>query len=180
MLLQHLLSIRQEFNDKQILLCFNGPISRSLIEEIGTALRNYLTEDQVGPSVSTDVFGIYIELTQNIRHYSQGRGYSDMEGSATVVVARHGESKYSVLAGNVIERTDGVALMEQVQALAAMDKASLKAAYKKQLRAPRDHKEASGAGLGLLDVARKSTEPLRCHLVDTPDGKAFFSLLAVV
>lgn len=180
MLLNELLSLRQEFNEKDILLCFNGPISRSLIEEIGNALRNYLTEDDVGPSLSTDVFGAYIELTQNIRHYAQKRGYSDLQASATVVVARHGEAHYSVLAGNVIERADGPALVNRIQELGQMDKAELKAAYKKQLRAPRAHDDASGAGLGLLDVARKSSEPLSCYLVDTNDGKSFFSLLAVV
>ena len=180
MLLNELLSMRQEFNEKDILLCFNGPISRSLIEEIGNALRNYLTEDDVGPSLSTDVFGAYIELTQNIRHYAQRKGYTDLQASATVVVARRGDSHYSVLAGNIIESEDGAALVSRINQLAAMDNAELKAAYKKQLRAPRSHGDASGAGLGLLDVARKSSEPLSCHLVDTRDGKSFFSLLAVV
>ena len=37
-----LFAMREQFNSQQILLCFNGPISRSLIEEIGNALRNYL------------------------------------------------------------------------------------------------------------------------------------------
>jgi hypothetical protein len=31
---------------QRILLCFNGPISRSLIEEIGHALRNYTQAEQ--------------------------------------------------------------------------------------------------------------------------------------
>ena len=32
--------LREYFSSGQILLCFNGPISRSLIEEIGNALKN--------------------------------------------------------------------------------------------------------------------------------------------
>ena len=34
-----LFAMRERFNSQQIMLCFNGPISRSLIEEIGNALR---------------------------------------------------------------------------------------------------------------------------------------------
>ena len=37
-----LFSLRTHFNRNRILLSFNGPISRSLIEEIGNALKNYL------------------------------------------------------------------------------------------------------------------------------------------
>lgn len=175
-----LLSIRQEFNQKNILLCFNGPISRSLIEEIGNALKRYLHDDDASPSASMDVFGAYIEMTQNIRHYAQSKGYPDFNGAATVVIGRYDQQRYAVLAGNVVERDDGAALQQRIESLAAMDKAALKTAYKAQLRQPRDKDAVSGAGLGLYDLARKASEPLSCRLEDTPDGRAFFSLLAIV
>ena len=83
-----LFSLRTHFNRNRILLCFNGPISRSLIEEIGNALRNYLQAENALPAAAMDVFSVYIEMTQNIRHYAQSRGYGDLESAATVVVAR--------------------------------------------------------------------------------------------
>ena len=33
---------------------------------------------------------------------------------------------------------------------------------------------------GLLDIARKSSEPLAASLKEQPDGRAFFSLRAVI
>jgi hypothetical protein len=175
-----LLSIREQFNQNQILLCFNGPISRSLIEEIGKALKNYLQEDNALPSAAMDVFGVYIELTQNIRHYASSMGYSEAEGSATVVVARSDKGHYLVLAGNQVELTDGQALCHRIEQLSGMDKAELKAAYKAQLRQPRSNNNSSGAGLGLIDVARKSSRPMTAKLAETGDGRVFFSLLAVI
>ncbi len=44
-----LLAMRESYTRQRILLCFNGPISRSLIEEIGHALRNYLHAEQAKP-----------------------------------------------------------------------------------------------------------------------------------
>ena len=38
----------------------------------------------------------------------------------------------------------------------------------------------SGAGLGLLDIARKSSVPLVASLKAQADGRAFFSLRAVI
>ena len=175
-----LFSMRENYSRQRVMLCFNGPISRSLIEEIGNALHNYLQADQALPSAAMDVFGVYIEMTQNIRHYTQARGYNDADAAAILVVARDDAGHYVVSAGNIVEATDGQALAERVAALAALDKAALKATYKEQLRKPRDDGARSGAGLGLIDIARKCIEPLQAQLRPLPDGRAFFSLRAAI
>ena len=172
--------MRNQFNRGRILLCFNGPISRSLIEEIGSALKNYLQADDAKPVAVSDVFGIYVELTQNIRHYAAQHAYGETESSATVVVARDADGRYIVMAGNLVELDDGETLLARVQELARMDKAALKAAYKEQLRRPRDEHATSGAGLGLIDVARKAAMPLDATLTEINGARAFLSLRAVI
>ena len=175
-----LFGLRELFNRSRILLCFNGPISRSLIEEIGNALKNYLQADSALPSAAMDVFSAYVEMTRNIRHYALSRGYDELDSSATIVVARDGEGRYVVQAGNLVEVRDGEALLKRLDELAQMDKAQLKAAYKTQLRQPRDEDAASGAGLGLIDVARKSAQPLAASLVGCSETRSFFTLRAVI
>ncbi|MCE8032535.1 MAG: biofilm regulation protein kinase SiaB [Halomonas sp.] len=175
----NLLSMRESYLEQRIMLCFNGPISRSLIEEIGNALRNYLNSQQATPSDAMDVFAAYIEMTQNIRHYAMRLGYDEKAASATVAVAKDAQGRYMVSAGNLVEYTDGEALLRTIEALAKLDKQELKQAYKKQLRMPRGN-ASSGAGLGLLDIARKSSEPMRASLEPLPDGRGFFSLTAVI
>ncbi|MFT3848586.1 MAG: biofilm regulation protein kinase SiaB [Propionivibrio sp.] len=175
-----LFSLRTHFNRNRILLCFNGPISRSLIEEIGNALKNYLQAENAQPTAAMDVFSIYIEMTQNIRHYAQSRGYGEQDSAATVIVARDAEERYLVQAGNLVEIADGAALLARVEALASMDKAQLKATYKTQLRQPRDAAATTGAGLGLIDVARKSSLPLKGSLSPFDEKRAFFSLCAFI
>lgn len=175
-----LFAMRETFNQQRIMLCFNGPISRSLIEEIGNALKNYLQAEHVQPTAAMDVFGTYIEMTQNIRHYAIQHGYGDHEAGATVVVARDDEGRYVVSAGNLVEIDDGKALLERVQALAGLDKVQLKASYKEQLRKPRDTDASTGAGLGLIDIARKTSLPLAASLREIHSGRAFFSLRAII
>lgn len=175
-----LFSMRERFNRQQIMLCFNGPITRSLIEEIGNALRNYLSADHAHPSAAMDVFAVYIEMTQNISHYTRTQGWSEQESGATVVVSRDDEGHYVVSAGNIILESDGERLLAAVDSLADLDKVQLKAAYKEQLRKPRDAEKTSGAGLGLIDIARKASEPLRASLQPISDGRSFFSLRAVI
>ena len=178
--LPDLFAMRQSYNSQRIMLCFNGPFSRSLIEEIGNALRNYLQGENAPPGSATDVFSVYIELAQNIRHYAAQHGYSDIESSATVVIGRDDDDHYVVCAGNLVEHDDGASLVARIQELAAMDKAALKAAYKEQLRRPRPEGAVTGAGLGLIDMARRAARPLACSLRDTGEGRAFISLQVVI
>ena len=175
-----LFELRANFNRSNTMLCFNGPISRSLIEEIGNALKNYLQADHAQPNAAMDVFSVYIEMTQNIRHYAIAHDYDELASSATVVVARDDDKHYVVQAGNLVQKADGEALLARVNALAGMDKIALKAAFKTQLRQPRSESANSGAGLGLIDIARKSVQPLSATLTDVDDGRAFFSLRSVI
>nr|WP_163502390.1 biofilm regulation protein kinase SiaB [Halomonas socia] len=175
-----LLSMRESYLHDRIMLCFNGPISRSLIEEIGKALRNYLDTQQAAPSAAMDVFAVYIEMTQNIRHYARRQGYDDELAAATVAVARSDQGHYQVSAGNLVERADGERLVTAVEALSLLDKPALKQAYKQQLRRPRDAETPSGAGLGLIDMARKSSRPLHASLQPLSNQRSFFSLTATI
>lgn len=171
--------LRETYNEQQILLCFNGPFSQGLIEEIGSALRNYLQSEAASTSSALDLFAAYVELAQNIREYSAARGYNGAEASATVVISRDEEGRYVINAGNVVERADGQAMQQRINELAALDKTALKALYKERLRQPRE--EAGGAGLGLIDLARKASTPFTCSLESVENSeRRFFSLRVVI
>ncbi|MBJ7262715.1 MAG: hypothetical protein JHC61_02785 [Burkholderiaceae bacterium] len=170
--------LRERFTQDRTLLCFNGPISRSLIEELGHALKNYLNVDQARPAEALDVFSVYIEITQNIRQYALQ--HEHLDASATVVIARDEDGHYVVSAGNLVAVADGERLVARVRALAPLDKAELKAAYKTQLRMPRDPEAATGAGLGLIDIARRARQPMDATLTPHDSEHAFFSLSVVI
>ena len=68
-----LIGLREHFNRNHILLCFNGPTSRGLIEEIGNALKNHLHADNAQPSAVMDVFSVYVEMTGGFKPEVQQR-----------------------------------------------------------------------------------------------------------
>lgn len=173
-----LYALQKNYNQNGVLLCFNGPLTKSLIEEIGHALRNYMRNESA--SKAMDVFAAYIEMTQNIRHYAAAKNWPEQQSTATVVIAQDAEGRYVVSSGNIVDQDDGRRLLERIQTLAAMDKTALKAAYKEQLRKPREEGVKSGAGLGLLDIARKASAPFACALRALEDGKSFFTLIVTI
>ena len=175
-----LASLREFFSEQRILICFNGPISRTLIGEIGIALKDHIASVEAHQMTAMDVFSVYIEMSQNIRHYARRMGYNDCAAAATVVIAETEGSHYSVSAGNLVERVDGEELLKQIHALSLLDKHALKVLYKQQLRNAPQAGQPSGAGLGLIEMARKSSQPLQASLDEAPEGKAYFSLRAVI
>ena len=175
-----LASLRDFFSSEHILICFNGPISRTLISEIGDALKQHVHACTDDLSSAMDVFSVYIEMSQNIRHYSAACGYREPQSTATVVIAETLDGRYVVSAGNVVEVKDGEAMLERVARLASLDKQQLKSLYKEQLRRPRAPGASTGAGLGLIDVARKASAPLQCSLDPLNAGQVFLTIRATI
>lgn len=179
--LSDLQQLRSLFEQQRIIICFNGPTHQALIGEIGKALKEHIATTEGEQATAMDVFSVYIEMSQNIRNYAASRGYDVEAASATVVIAALPSSHYSVSAVNLVESADGQTLLQRIQELSHLDHQSLKSLYKQQLRHPDSAPSSSrGAGLGLLEIARRSSQPLQASLDAASGGRCFFSLRAIV
>lgn len=177
----NLWSLHRQFEDANIQICFNGPLTHSIIEELGMAVRRYLENETPGTEKMMDIFSVYIEQTQNVRNYARKKQAAETSGiynTITLTIGRQGE-QYVVVSGNVIDLADVPALIAKIEQLRMLDMAGLKALYKEQRRKPLAD-GASGAGLGLIDMARKTSKPLAYQVQPIDDKTAFFTLQAVV
>lgn len=173
-----LLNLRRELTSRDVLLCFNGPFSHGLIEELGTAIRRYLESETGRAAAAADVFAVYIELSQNLKNYLARKSYTRADhGSGTLLICRTG-SHYTVTAGNVVDDEDVPTLASRIDALAGLDARELGRRFKEQLRRVRT--EGGGAGVGLIDVARRSRSGIQYTLTPVDPGHSFFSITATV
>lgn len=155
----NLVALREEFTHRNVLVCFNGPVSHGLIEEIGTAVRRYLESD-AARGKAVDVFAVYVEFSQNMKAYLERKAFAAPERAAgTILVSRDGD-RYAVTAGNVVANEDLPALRARIDALAGLDAAALKALHRQRLREGPPPGSA-GAGVGLVDVARRCAGGIR-------------------
>jgi hypothetical protein len=171
----NLFALKEQLREAGILISFTGSFSHSIIEELGTAVKKYLESAEIQKTAMMDVFSVYIEAAQNVRNYSERRrqaGRTDNDASIVVIARR--DAHYRIYAGNVVEEDDKADLGARLDRLAALDKASLKTAYKEQLR--RERAPDEGAGLGLIEMARRASAPLEYGFTPLPDGRAYFSL----
>ena len=174
-----LFELRNTFEAQGVMMCFNGPFSHSVIEQLGSALRQYLQSDEAPRDRVGDVFSVFIEQAQNIRNYT-AKVESDpadpypIAGSGTLAIGREGDV-YIVVSGNPVEALDAESLRERLSELQTLDAAGLKARYKQVLRAPRDE-DSGGAGLGFISMARTARSPIQFDLRELSENRYFFTI----
>jgi hypothetical protein len=177
----NLYELKEILTRDEILICFAGPFSHSIIEELGTAVKRYLEAEQVAKASLMSVFSVFIEQAQNVKQYAErkaaeGSNEAHFEGGI-VVIGKRGDN-YVVSSGNFVHPNDMAGTVAQLDRLRELDPRELKVAYKEQLR--RNRSEGESAGLGLIDMARKTSEPLHYELKTINDQHCFFSLKAII
>jgi hypothetical protein len=157
-----LFQLREQFSRDGILMCFNGPFSHSIIEEIGIAIRNHLAAENIARMAVQDVFAIYIEMTQNARNYLTRKNNS-----------------YAVTSGNVVLKEDIEQLRSRIDHINALEPDELKKLIRQQLRAEVPA-GATGAGIGLMEMAKRASNRLEYSVRDIDGGHSFFTLTAQI
>lgn len=178
----NLLELQKVLQNYGVLINFSGRFTQELIEELGDAVKKYLETEATSQNETYNVFSVFIEQTQNIKNYSvQKSGYPVGEriSNSGIVAIGKSEASYFVSSGNIIENNDISALTSKLDELSGLDKSGLKKLYKEQMK-----KEISpgctGAGLGLIDMARRASRPLNYSIVRLDEHVSFFTLKVYV
>lgn len=174
-----LYELRNEFDKFGIMMCFNGPFSHSIIEEIGKAVRNHLAAENIAQAAVLDVFAVYIELAQNVRNYLALREITLSDATSSIItIAKKGES-YAVSSGNIVLKADGEALLRRINEVNAMTPEERKRQYRELLRRNVEP-GALGAGLGFLEIAKRSSEQMSCSMRNVDDTYGFITQTAFI
>jgi hypothetical protein len=126
-------------------------------------------------SVKKKVVHVTVEVLQNIvRHTERGDDGDNNYNGATFLVGRE-HSRYFIKSGNRVRNTNLPALVRTLEHINSLDENGLKDMYQEIIRNPITSGK-HGAGLGLVDMARKSGEKLEWTFEPMNDEFSFFSL----
>jgi hypothetical protein len=176
-----LLDYYQGINKSQIILLFKGAMSQNTLVRIGDLIR--LPSEEVGADTySKRLFAIMVEMAQNILFYSQEREISPITGvnvGVGIVLVQQMPKLYQIICGNKISEEQKERLQTQCIKINGMSQEELREYYSQQRR--RVLQEGSkGAGLGLIDIAKRSKNPLEFNFSAMNDNHYFFSLVAKI
>lgn len=179
---QNLLGLQNVLRDNSILISFSGKLSQGIIEELGEAVKKYLETEDVPKKEIFNIFSIFIEQTQNIKNYCfskrESEIYDHIASSSIVAIGKTVEGSF-ICSGNLLYKDDISKIVNKINHLLEMDKDQLKKTYKEILKSELQD-DATGAGLGLVDMARKASRPLEYTITNIDEQFSFFTLKAVV
>jgi len=173
----------QEMQKEGAILYFNGPVSQGIVESIAESMRDKMRAEEAGMGSVQCVFSILVEQMQNIvrysseRHVSQGVGEGEM-AYGQIVVGRESDGCFFVACGNRIRVADECELVGHIETVRGMSKAELKAYYRERRKSP-SPLSVKGAGLGFVEMARKSARPMDFNIVPLDCETSFFSMKVV-
>jgi hypothetical protein len=167
---------------KNIIFYYSGPIAHASIEGVAATLRKNLQYEGTDEITSNAVFSVFIEQVQNILNYSAEK-FSDINSDdedlrAGVVAIGYEEGFYCIYCGNKVYNQDIPKIKENIDSVRNLDKEHLKALYKERRRME-PPPSSKGAGLGLIEMARKAVKPIDYTFIPMDEEYSFFTIKVV-
>lgn len=164
---------------KDITLLFEGQITHQVMKALTSLVEEQL-DDVVEDKVLRRIYHVMVESLQNINRHAEAyhhRG-SPYPGMGLVLVAKNKE-RFQVTTGNIVEKAHAEEIALFLGKLNSMDKDALDDLYKKQLRdgvmSPK-----GGAGLGFIDIRRKTRNHLDYSFVKIDEETTFFIFTSII
>jgi hypothetical protein len=180
---EEVLGFQRNMSQRGIIFSFTGYISEGILKALGDALRQKIRLEATDTRTVNRVFSVFVEQVQNIIRYSAERiEHQDeppVELSSGMITVGSDNGRFFVICGNVIRREDAGVLAARLQELAGMDSTELRRFYKEKLREPPDE-GSKGGSIGLIEIARRASEPIQFDFQHLSDAQSYFVLKAYI
>lgn len=159
---------------EDLILVYYGEFTQETTRSILTIAERGLEAAEEDTTIKRKVFNVMVESLQNIvKHNDKAIGTSGSQ-RAIFLVGREA-SRYTIMSGNPLHKNKVGPLKETLNRLNALDKEGLKDLHKNIIK-DATLSEKGGAGLGFVDMARKSGDKLVFDFPEISHDHCFFCL----
>lgn len=164
----------------KINLAYEGEITHQITKAFTSLTENHMNQENDPNSVQKKVFHVMVECLQNISKHAENRHdiVSSKDGRGIFLVSKD-EDEYNITTGNIVKTQRVPELTKILENINKLDKDGLKQLYKQQMREGRLSPKG-GAGLGFIDIARKTGEKLIYSFLEIDDNSSFFVLTSTI
>lgn len=162
------------YDDSQILLSYQGTVTDGLFDAILELAEHKLDQEQTSSKVKRRVFKILVESLQNVYHH-----FDNLPGGGTSFPVSFSLEKhklaYSINTGNHISVHKVKQLKSFIDRINNLSSQELKSLYRERL-GNSNFTDGGGAGLGIVDILRKSGEKITYGFRQVNKDYSYFSL----
>lgn len=165
----------------EITLVYEGEITHQITKAFTSLAESNMTKNEESGSVQRKVFHVMVECLQNISKHAEDFKANDVfnfSGRGIFLVSS-GDQEYHITTGNVVENDKLDSLKSMLENINQLGKDELKKLYKEQITKG-NLSDKGGAGLGFIDIKRKTGKNLLYHFLPINEETSFFLLTSTV
>ena len=169
--MKYIFDLHKTMLDNHLILVYEGEFTQEITKSVLAMAERNMDSSGEESTTKRKVFNVMVECLQNIVKHAD-----DVKNnhSAIFMVGKQ-ENEYIIVSGNPIQKDSVDGLKERLDHINSLDKDGLKNLYKDIIKNT-EISDKGGAGLGFVDMARKSGNPLEYDFVGIDDTSSFFCL----
>jgi len=160
---------------QKLILVYQGEFTQETTKSILAMAERNLDSTGEESSIKRKVFNVMVEALQNIVKHSDELVDGEIHSHTAIFLIGKESDKFSIMAGNPIRKGNVAGLEKKLEQINALDKDGLKELYKEIIKNT-TISDKGGAGLGFVDMARKSGEKLEFEFPEMSPEYCFFCL----
>jgi hypothetical protein len=165
-------------NPSDILLIYEGKFTPQTTKSLLHLAERNIDSISDDAAVKRKVFNVLVECLQNVVKHGEQLENPTGDQVPVLMIGREKE-QYLIQSGNAMFLNNVKDLKSRIDKINSLDREGLKDLYKKIMR-NNAVSEKGGAGLGLVDMARKSGEQLNYDFSKISDTLSYFSLKTTI
>ncbi len=172
--------IYESMRTREITLVYEGEITHQITKAFTSLAELDMVKEEEDGSIQRKVFHVMVECLQNIsKHADSPQSDEFLYSGRGIFMVSRGDDCYNVISGNLVECGKVEKLKSALDHVNSLNKDELKALYKAQMKEGKIS-EKGGAGLGFIDIVRKTGNPLEYHFREIDENTKFFILTSKI
>ena len=161
--------------EDDIILSYRGILTLNVLNALLEILEAKIKQLDVGVNKERRTVRILVECFQNLYHHLDAATITKEDGENVLIVVKKFKNGFIIRTGNLILVEDVPNLRRRLAMVNALDTDELRELYRIKLK--NDGRTVLGtAGLGLIDIARKSKNKLDYEISEVDSNYSFFCL----
>jgi len=172
----------KRMEDDHIILSFKGAFTDDLLTSILHIVEGKMEDLDIDTKKKKRVFNVLVESFQNLYHHIEEmapEGGNEEKDKSAMIIVKYENNKFTIITGNFVNSDRIPELRTKLDTVNELNDDALRELYRSKLE--NDGRTEKGtAGLGLIDIARKSKNKLIYEFTNVTNTTGFFCLSVVI
>lgn len=164
---------------EDLIFTYQGLVNEDIVGDILHLVESALKAEDIKTNVRRKIFRVILEGIQNLYKHSTDPSNETLSDKEVTTVLVRKNDHFILILGNYIVSSEVKVLKSKIDSINSQDGKELRTNYIEVLNNNKRTKDG-GSGLGLMDIARKSGQPLTYEFDDLNDGLSYFKLIVKI